>query len=86
MSKWCNECHRNKLTGKWESCNASCPVFGLDFEDLANKYLQTQSNFDSPLPSTYTEIEYTSEQLESDPEAIEGAKWDDMNYRHYMER
>lgn len=38
------------------------------------------------LPSTYAEIEYTSEQLETDPIAIEGAKWDDMNYLHYMER
>ena len=34
------------------------------------------------LPSTYAEIEYTSEQLESDPIAIDGAKWDDMNYLH----
>ena len=41
---------------------------------------------DDRLPRTYAEIEYTSEQLESDPIAIEGAKWDDMNYRHYMER
>lgn len=41
---------------------------------------------DSNLPRTYAEIEYTTEQLESDPIAIEGAKWDDMNYRHYMER
>lgn len=41
---------------------------------------------DGRLPATYAEIEYTSEQLESDPIAIEGAKFDDMNYRHYMER
>lgn len=38
------------------------------------------------LPDTYAELEYTSEQLESDPEAINGTRWDDMNYRHYMER
>lgn len=38
------------------------------------------------LPGTYAELEYTSEQLESDPEAINGAIWDDMNYRHYIER
>ena len=43
-------------------------------------------NRDDRLPSSYAEVEYTSEQLESDPLAIEGAKWDDMNYRHYMER
>ena len=41
---------------------------------------------DDRLPSTYAEVEYTSEQLESDPLAIEGARWDDINYRHYMER
>ena len=41
---------------------------------------------DDRLLSTYAEIEYTSEQLESDPIAIEGARFDDMNYRHYMER
>lgn len=35
------------------------------------------------LPETYAEIEYDDF---DDPEAIEGAKWDDMNYRYYMER
>lgn len=38
------------------------------------------------LPHTYAELEYSSERLFSDPEAIDGAKWDDMNYIHYMER
>lgn len=38
------------------------------------------------LPKTYAEIEYTSEQLENDPIAIEGARFDDMNYLHYTER
>ena len=41
---------------------------------------------DDRLPKTYAEIEYTSEQLESDPIAIEGARFDDMNYLRYMER
>ena len=41
---------------------------------------------DDRLPKSYAELEYTSEQLESDPIAIEGARFDDMNYRHYMER
>ncbi len=41
---------------------------------------------DNPLPPWYAEVEYTSEQLESDPIAIEGAKFDDMNFRRYMER
>ena len=40
----------------------------------------------SYLPRTYAELEYTSEQLESDPIAIEGARFDDMNYRYYTER
>ena len=35
------------------------------------------------LPETYAEIEYDDF---DDPEAIEGAKWDDMNYLHYIER
>lgn len=38
------------------------------------------------LPDTYAEVEYTSEMLEYDPEAIRGAIWDDMNYRYYTER
>ena len=38
------------------------------------------------LPHTYAELEYSSERLFSDPEAIDGARWDDMNYRYYMER
>ena len=41
---------------------------------------------DDRLPRTYAELEYTSEQLESDPIAIEGARFDDMNYLRYMER
>lgn len=41
---------------------------------------------DDRLPKTYAEIEYTSEQLESDSIAIEGARFDDMNYLRYMER
>lgn len=35
------------------------------------------------LPSTYAEIEYDDF---DNPEAIDGARWDDMNYLHYMER
>ena len=38
---------------------------------------------DERLPDTYAEIEYENF---DDPEAIEGAKWDDLNYLHYMER
>lgn len=35
------------------------------------------------LPDTYAEIEYPDF---DNPEAIEGAKFDDMNFLHYMER
>ena len=38
---------------------------------------------DERLPHGYAEIEY--EDFES-AEAIEGAKWDDMNFMRYMER
>lgn len=35
------------------------------------------------LPNTYAEVEYDDFE---NPEAIDGARWDDMNYQHYMER
>lgn len=35
---------------------------------------------------TYAEPEYTAEQLNSDPIAIDGARFDDMNYLHRRER
>lgn len=38
------------------------------------------------LPATYAEVEYTSEDFDCNPEAIDGARWDDANYLHYMER
>ena len=34
MSKWCNRCTRDP----YEGCDKDCPIFGLDFEDLAEKY------------------------------------------------
>ncbi len=45
-----------------------------------------EEDSDKRLPESYAEIEYASEDFESNPEAIDGARWDDMNYRHYMER
>ena len=35
MSKWCDTCHRNKTNDKWNSCDNTCPVFGKNFEELA---------------------------------------------------
>ena len=52
----------------------------LNAEEFINK------DDDDRLPRTYAKLEYTSEQLESDPIAIEGARFDDMNYLHYMEK
>lgn len=38
---------------------------------------------DGRLPDWYAEIEYSDF---DNAEAINGARWDDLNYRHYMER
>ena len=34
MSRWCNKCQREKITGKYESCEPNCPVFGKYPVDL----------------------------------------------------
>ena len=34
MSKWCDTCYRNNITGINESCNEDCPIFGKSFEEL----------------------------------------------------
>ena len=31
MSKWCDTCYRNEITGEWEPCDESCPMFGRYF-------------------------------------------------------
>lgn len=36
MSKWCTRCTREP----YEGCDPDCPIFGLDFSDLAEKYWQ----------------------------------------------
>ena len=33
MSRWCETCTRKP----YDSCDSSCPVFGLDFVELAEK-------------------------------------------------
>lgn len=35
MSKWCETCYRNEMTGEWKPCGNDCPVFGNYFEDIA---------------------------------------------------
>lgn len=54
--------------------------------DNCNSCLKEQEREEECLPRTYAEPEYTSEQLENDPIAIEGTRWDDLNYQHYRER
>lgn len=49
----------------------------------ADVFCDEDDDTDERLPDTYAEIEYEDF---DDPEAIEGAKWDDQNYLHYMER
>lgn len=36
MSKWCNRCTRESYVG----CDSGCPIFGLELEDLAEKYFE----------------------------------------------
>ena len=36
MSQWCNKCNRVPYDS---NCNHKCPVFGLEYENLAKKYL-----------------------------------------------
>ena len=40
MSQWCDECKRSKLSGKWHSCDDTCPVFGCHLDELAEKHLK----------------------------------------------
>lgn len=34
MSKWCDTCHRNEITGEWKSCSKDCPAFGKPFDEI----------------------------------------------------
>ena len=40
MSKWCETCYRNEMTGEWKPCGNDCPVFGKYFEDLAKMVIK----------------------------------------------
>lgn len=37
MSQWCNKCNKIPYDS---DCNHKCPIFGLEFEELAKKYLE----------------------------------------------
>lgn len=53
---------------------------------IENADVFCEDEVEGGLPDIYAEVEYTSEDFDSNPEAIDGARWDDMNYLHYMER
>ena len=36
MSQWCSDCKREPYRG----CTPDCPIFGLDYEELAEKYFE----------------------------------------------
>ncbi len=36
MSRWCNNCRKEP----YGSCDRNCPIFGLDFDDLVEKYFE----------------------------------------------
>ena len=50
---------------------------------LMNADIFCDEDEDDRLPSWYAEVEYDDF---DNPEAIEGAKFDDINFRRYMER
>ena len=54
-----------------------CPYCGNPVDDCECE------TADERLPRTYAEVEYDGFE---NAEAISGARFDDMNYQHYMER
>ena len=44
MSKWCDTCHRNEISGEWKSCSGDCPAFGKHFEELDNAVAEMKNN------------------------------------------
>ena len=63
-----------------EAYDAMCENANIFCDDEEDEHLYPE---DWNLPSTYAEIEYDDF---DNPEAILGARFDDMNYTHYMER
>lgn len=48
MSKWCDTCYRNELTGEWKSCDSDCFMFGKSSKEIAkivkNNTIQSHKN------------------------------------------
>lgn len=63
-----------------EAYDAACMNADIFCDDEEEEHLYPE---DYNLPSTYAEVEYDDF---DNPEAIQGARWDDMNYTHYIER
>lgn len=53
MSKWCNTCHRNEITGEWKSCDKSCPVFGKEFDELAREMIKNNNKEDEDIKECF---------------------------------
>lgn len=79
MSKWCSTCHRNEATGEWESCGPSCPVFGMDFDDLAKRVIAASMDSDDLLPDGCL---YIKGYLTTDYNGILSVKDDDSYWSH----
>ena len=79
MSKWCNTCYRNEATGEWEPCDQSCPVFGMDFEDMAKRIIAASMSDEDLLPSGCL---YIHGYLTTDYDGILSVKNDDSYWSH----
>ena len=79
MSKWCNTCYRNEATGEWEPCDESCPVFGMDFEDMAKRIIAASMSDEDLLPSGCL---YIKGYLTTDYNGILSVKDDDSYYSY----
>ena len=64
----------------------------IEFRDTVKSLIEELTEYreqlpeertDTRLPKGYAEVEYDDF---DDPEAVLGARWDDMNYQHYIER
>ena len=47
MSKWCDTCSRNKITGEWKSCGRDCPAFGKHHEELAEMVIKQKEEINA---------------------------------------
>lgn len=78
-----SECHGmfsimfDEITEKRNQKRFLSGLCGIDLRPIRQSYKE------SNLPDSYAEIEYSDF---DNAEAIDGARWDDMNYQHLTER